>query len=411
MSEHHSSKTGGMSERGLSGQISSFYKLPFASRVDHLRQFAELTAEESSVLATSGALSQTLIDTFIENGVGTFALPMGVATNFLINGTEYLIPMAVEESSVIAAASYGAKLIRTGGGFITSSSDPVMTGQIQLYVKFTSDMERVLESHKPHLIAYGNSLIPRLVERGGGIKDISWRYIAEINSLIVHVDIDTRDAMGANIINTVCENLAPRLAGLIPCDIGLKILTNLCDKRVARARCLIPAQALNHAGLSGAEVAEGIVKAYLFARHDIYRATTHNKGVMNGIDPLIIATGNDWRAVEAGVHAFAARSGRYLPLTQWSLTGGGDLVGEIEIPLALGTVGGVTKLHPTAEVALKILGYPNARKLAEIACAVGLAQNLAALKALATDGIQQGHMRLHQKNLDLLKHQAEKSAD
>ena len=384
-----------------SARIPGFYHLPLEDRLEAAASFAQLTHDDKKVLLSSGELTHELIDNLVENAVGSFALPMGIATNFLINGEEKLVPMAVEESSVIAAASHGAKLARLGGGFVTSSTDPIMTGQMQFFVRSANDLSRVLEDHKQQIIHHGNLCIPRLIERGGGVRDVSWRFISEIDSLIVHVDVDTREAMGANIVNTVCEHLAPFIASFIPCDIGLKILTNLNEKRLARARCRIPQSAFVAEGVTAQEVVQRIERAYLFAKHDIYRAATHNKGVMNGIDPVVIATGNDWRAVEAGAHAYCCRHGRYEPLTVWQVDAAGDLHGEIELPLALGTVGGVTKLHPSAEVALKILGRPTARGLAQIAAAVGLAQNLSALRALALEGIQQGHMKLHQKNRDL----------
>ena len=387
----------------ISARMPGFHRLPIEERLDAAAAFAQLTHDDKNILRNSGGLTHQLIDALVENGVGSFALPMGIATNFLINGEEKLIPMAVEESSVIAAASHGAKLARLGGGFIASSTDSIMTGQMQFFVKSAADLGRVLEDHKERIITHGNLCIPRLFERGGGVRDISWRFIPDIDSLIVHVDIDTLEAMGANIVNTVCEHLAPFIANFIPGDIGLKILTNLNEKRLARARCCIPQAAFAAEGIPPQEVVQRMERAYLFAKHDIYRAATHNKGVMNGIDPVVIATGNDWRAVEAGAHAFCCRRGRYEPLTVWHVDEAGDLHGEIELPLALGTVGGVTMLHPSAAVAHKILGNPTARKLAQIVAAVGLAQNLSALRALALEGIQQGHMKLHQKNLDLFK--------
>ena len=400
---HQTSRPQGAGQREpRSARIPGFHKLKVEERLEATGAFANLTADDKKILKNSGVLSHELIDIFVENAITSFALPMGIATNFLINGEETLVPMAVEESSVIAAASHGAKLARLGGGFVTSSTESIMTGQMQFFVKSVTDLGRVLESHKEQVITRGNQCIHRLVARGGGVRDISWRFIPEIESLIVHVDIDTLDAMGANIVNTVCEHLAPFIASFIPGDTGLKILTNLCEKRLTRARCRIPQEAFKAEGVTPQEIVRRIERAYLFAKHDIYRATTHNKGVMNGIDPVVIATGNDWRAVEAGAHAYCCRQGRYQPLTIWKADEAGDLCGEIELPLALGTVGGVTKLHPSADVALKILGRPGARKLAQIVAAVGLAQNLSALRALALEGIQQGHMKLHQKNLDLL---------
>lgn len=389
---------------GMSSRLPGFYELPIGERRQIIADFSELDKEELASLAHQGSLSNELVDVFIENAIGSYGMPLGVATNFVINGKDYLIPMTVEESSVLAAASHGAKLVRQGGGFRTSSTDPVMTGQIQVFLNDIHDVDAVLEEHKKALIEYANQGQNRLIARGGGAKDLTWRVIPEINSLIIHLHIDTRDAMGANIVNTMCERVSTFMPDLFPgCDIGLRILTNLNDRRVSRAECTIPHEAFNNRDYDGKEVVERIEQAYLFAYHDIYRATTNNKGVMNGIDPVVIATGNDWRAVEAACHAYTCRDGNYRPMARWTKTQYGDLHGEIELPIAVGTVGGVTKLHPTAQAALKILGQPSATTLAEIMCCVGLAQNLAALRALASEGIQKGHMALHQKNIDLLK--------
>ena len=311
--------------------------------------------------------------------------------------------MAVEESSVLAAASHGAKLARSCYGFKTSSTEPIMTGQIQIFPKEKMDYDGILEKEKESLIEYANLGHDRLIARGGGAKNLSWRYFEEINSLVLYLDIHTGDAMGANIVNTMCEKVSTLLPKMIPCDVGLRILTNLNDKRVAKASCEISPEAFNSKEFRGEEVVDRIEQAYLFAFHDVYRGTTHNKGVMNGIDPIVIATVNDWRAVEGGCHAYCCRSGVYQPMTQWFRNKNGNLEGHIELPIAVGTVGGVTKLHPTAQTALKILGNPSAQGLAEIICAVGLAQNLSALRALASEGIQRGHMSLHKGNLTMQK--------
>jgi hydroxymethylglutaryl-CoA reductase len=280
-----------------------------------------------------------------------------------------------------------------------------MTGQIQVFLdKSHLPVDGILEEYKSTLIDFANRGQDRLIARGGGAKDLTWKYIEPIQSLILHLHVDTRDAMGANIVNTMCERVSGLMPELFPgCDIGLRILTNLNDRRLARASCTIPYQTFDSSKLHGLEVVERIEKAYLFAYHDIYRATTNNKGVMNGIDPVVIATGNDWRAVESACHAYACRDGQYRPMALWKQTKEGNLYGELELPIAVGTVGGVTKLHPTARAALKILGTPSAQSLAEVMCCVGLAQNLAALRALASEGIQKGHMSLHQKNLDLMQ--------
>ena len=393
-----------------SSRLPGFHSLPLGERAHATKLFANLDPEELRSIHSFGTLTKELTDTFIENSVGTFELPLGIATNFLVNQKEVLVPMAVEESSVIAAASHGAKFARTGGGFYCNSTDPIMTGQLQLKLEHLSadthsNLEDILLESRQELIDIANRGLERLRERGGGVRDIDWHMIPELNQLILHISVDTRDAMGANIVNTVCEKLAKIIAKYIPgAEIGLRILTNLTIHRRATAKCVIPAQAFDRPEFSGSDVVSGIRDAWLFAKHDIFRATTNNKGIMNGIDPVVIATGNDWRAIEAGCHAWAARSGSYQPLAEWSLADSGDLVGTLEVPMAVGTVGGVTRLHPTARAALKILGLPSARELSEIIVAVGLAQNLSALRALASEGIQKGHMNLHKKNLDLLRH-------
>lgn len=388
-----------------SSRLPGFYELPIGERLRIIERFGSMVSDEAKAMGNFGALSPELADVFIENAVGTFSLPLGIATNFSINGKDILIPMAVEETSVLAAASHGAKLARKGGGFKTSSTSPIMTGQIQITPAPGIDFNRILQEKKAQFIHAANEWHPRLVARGGGAKDLTWRYIPEINSLILYIDIDTQDAMGANIVNTVCERLSVTINQDIPGEIGLRILTNLTDKRLAKAACRVPAEAFDSPEFPGLEVVKRIEQAYLFAYHDVYRATTHNKGIMNGIDPVVIATGNDWRAVEAGAHAYCCRHGVYQPMTKWWQNSDGDLEGELELPLAVGTVGGVTKLHPTAQAALKLLGNPSAQGLAEIICAVGLAQNLSALRALSSEGIQRGHMGLHQGNLQMQERQ------
>lgn len=387
----------------MKSRLPGFYELPHSERLRVASLFAGLTEIEASPLGHFGILSPELTDVFIENAVGTFSLPLGVATNFLINDRDILIPMAVEETSVLAAASHGAKLARAGGGFTCTATDPVMTGQIQLFVdEYTLEDQATLDANREKLLAYANRGHDALIARGGGAREIEWRWIPEIKSIIVHLHIDTRDAMGANIVNTMCERLASMLAGLLCCETGLRILTNLTEKRLAKAECLIPKDALNSHEYRGVDVVDRIVKAWEFAWFDVYRATTNNKGIMNGIDPVLIATGNDWRAIEAGAHAWTCRDGTYRPMTKWSKDLSGNLIGSLELPMAVGTVGGVTKLHPTAKSALRLMGSPNARELAGICCAVGLSQNLSALRALASEGIQRGHMGLHQKNLELM---------
>lgn len=395
---------------GRSSRLPGFYALPISERLKLVGEFGALDHAATASLAQFGALSAELTDVFIENAVGVMNLPLGIATNFRIDGRDVLVPMAVEETSVLAAASHGAKLARAGGGFVTDVDEPIMTGQIQLLVDHPSGdataFDQLLTRHADELIAYANRGHERLLERGGGAKSLSWRYIPEISSLVVHLHIHVGDAMGANIVNTMCEKLSailPGIFGKATVGIGLRILTNLTDRRCARVSCRVPHTALQTPEFDGKDLVDRIVMAYQFAAADVYRATTNNKGVMNGIDPVVIATGNDWRAIEAGAHAYACRSGRYQPLAVWSRDKDYNLHGYLEVPMAVGVVGGVTKLHPTAQAALQIMGRPSAKELAGIITAVGLAQNLSALRALASEGIQRGHMSLHQSNLDLLR--------
>ncbi len=389
----------------MSSRLPGFYELPIGARIDVVQRFAGLSEQDAVQLSNCGTLTPELVDVFIENGVGAYSLPLGIATNFLINGKDVLIPMAVEETSVLAAASHGAKLARAGGGFSTSSTEPVMTGQVQIFLRGDCDYPGILREHKQHLLDFANRGQERLLARGGGAKDLDWHYIPEMRAVVVHVYVNTCDAMGANIVNTMCERISTLVSEIIDCDLGLRILSNLTDRRLAKAQCLVPADALNSVDYHGNDVVDRIEKAYLFAYYDRYRATTHNKGIMNGIDPVLIATGNDWRAIEAGAHAYACRDGTYRPMTRWRKTPAGDLEGTLELPMAVGTVGGVTKLHPAAQAALRLMGEPDAKTLAETICAVGLAQNLSALRALASEGIQRGHMSLHQKNLEMLQRQ------
>lgn len=388
----------------------SWRNLTIEQRLKHLKTALALSDSDLQHINKDSSLPVSLLETFIENALGSFPLPLGLATNFLINDEDYLLPFAVEESSVIAAASYGAKLARSGGGFKTSSTDPIMTGEVQ--IRFSDSLPKKafqeylnkLEKKNSDILKIIDQTHPNLVKRGGGARKVWSKYISDIHSIILYLNIDVRDAMGANIVNTACEKVGKFIAALFKdACLGLKILTNLTEFRMAKAFCSIPISSLATELLTGEEVATNIEHAYLFAKYDIYRAATHNKGIMNGIDPLVISTGNDWRAVEAGAHSYAARKGHYEPLSMWKRNVSGYLEGSLELPLAVGVVGGVTKLHPTAQTVLKILKNPSAQKLSEIICAAGLAQNLSALKSLATDGIQKGHMRLHQKNLDLLK--------
>ncbi len=373
---------------------------------DRLRKTADaaqLSDAQRDQLSSQAVLPETTADGMIENVIGSFELPLGVATNFLINGREYLIPMAVEEPSVVAAASFMAKIARDNGGFFASSTRPIMRAQIQILD--VSDpygaRDRILAA-RDELINLANERDQVLVEIGGGCQDVEV-HVFETSAVgpmvVAHLLVDVRDAMGANAVNTMAEACAPRVAEIAGGRSCLRILSNLADRRLARARVEIASDTLKTDQVSGEDMVTGIIEACALAEVDPYRATTHNKGIMNGIDPIVVATGNDWRAIEAGAHAWAARSGRYTTLTRWERGGQGQLVGVLEIPMALGLVGGATKTHPTAQAALALLGVESATELAEVAASVGLAQNMAALRALATEGIQRGHMALHARNL------------
>lgn len=378
-------------------RIPGFYKLSPEKRLDKVREFADLSEEEVRVMKTAGALEIEDADRMIENIIGTFELPLGIAVNFLINGKDYLIPMATEESSVIAAASNAAKIARTRGGFETESTPPRMIGQIQVTdLKNLKDAEETIESNKEKILELANQQDPVLSKLGGGAEDLEIRKIKSGNGdmLIVHLIINTQDAMGANAVNTMAEAVAPLIARITGGKIYLRIISNLADKRLARARAVFDKKALG-----GQEIVDGVLKAYHFADADPYRCATHNKGIMNGIVALALATGNDTRALESGAHSYAALNGEYKPLTTWRKDDDGNLVGEIEIPAAVGIVGGSTQINPVAKTCLKILDVNSSRELGEIMAAVGLAQNLAALKALASEGIQDGHMRLHARNI------------
>lgn len=356
-------------------------------------------------LPTDGGLSADQADAMIENVIGRYALPFGIATNFLIDGRDHLIPMVIEEPSVVAACSNAARLFRAGGGFTTSADDPVMIGQIQvLDVPDMARAQSAIAAHTDELLAEVNAAGGSIVARGGGARGIETRVFPQTAVgalLVVHLLMDTRDAMGANAINTAVEMLAPRIEALTGGRVNLRILSNLTDRRKARAEGVVPADQLASADLSGADVVRAIVEAGVFAEVDPYRAATHNKGVMNGIDAVLLATGNDWRAVSAGAHAYAGRDGAYTSLTRWWADDDGNLRGSIELPLSVGIVGGATRVHPMAQLALKILDVDSASHLARIMAAVGLAQNFAAIRALATDGIQRGHMRLHARQMAL----------
>ncbi|MGB0505755.1 MAG: hydroxymethylglutaryl-CoA reductase, degradative [Pikeienuella sp.] len=365
------------------------------------QRLGQATGVNSNLFA-GGALPLSTADGMIENVVGLFELPLSVATNFKINGRDYLIPMVLEEPSVVAAASYMARIAREAGGFQASADAPVMRGQIQvLGVTGLSTAKQAVLDQKAKIIAAANACDSMLVDLGGGCIDIEAHEFPETAigpMLVIHLLVDVRDAMGANAVNTMAEAVSPMIERLTDGRARLRILSNLADRRLARASVRLPFETLTTAELSGKDVAEGIVEACAFAEVDPYRAATHNKGIMNGIDPVVVATGNDWRAIEAGAHAFAARSGHYTALTRWRIVEQ-ELHGQIELPMALGLVGGATKTHPAAQAALKLMGVTAAQELAGIVATVGLAQNMAALRALATEGIQRGHMRLHARNI------------
>jgi len=387
----------------LSSRLAGFYDLPLEKRIERVAQWAALTQDETATLRGASGLDLARANLMIENAVGLYGLPLGIATNFVVNGRDVLVPMAIEEPSVVAGASFAAKLARAGGGFRAITTPPEMIGQIQvLDVAEPWSARFDLLAAREELLALADASDPVIVNAGGGARDLQVRVFEHTPvgpMLVVHLVLDCRDAMGANAVNTACETLAPRVEQITGGRVLLRILSNLAERRLARARCTAPVEALAGENFPGEQAARGVVEAWAFAAADPYRAATHNKGIMNGVDAVVMATGNDWRAVEAGAHAYAARSGRYTSLSTWARDAGGNLAGTLEMPLAVGVVGGATRVHPTARVALKILGVRTARELAEIVVAVGLAQNLAALRALATEGIQRGHMRLHARQV------------
>jgi len=387
-----------MTDSEKTSMVSGFYKLPVEKRREFVKHFSTLTDDEVKLFA-SGLDIQTA-DRMIENVLGTFELPLGLAVNFLINGKDYIIPMVTEESSVIAAASNGAKIARVKGGFTVTCSDPLMIGQLQLLnVDDVAAASQAIMSHKKQLLHLANAQDKILVDLGGGARDIEVRILeSPVGKIIVtHLLVNVRDAMGANVVNTMCEALAPMIEELTGGTVRLKILSNLADRRLVKAMAVFDKEKMG-----GAHVVDAFLESYMLAVIDPYRAVTHNKGIMNGIDAVIIATGNDARAVEAGAHAYAVQDGQYSSLTSYSKDDHGNLVGEIELPLAVGVVGGAATIHPKAILCRKILGVTTAQELAEIAASVGLAQNFAALLALSTVGIQKGHMSLHAKNIAVM---------
>ncbi len=385
----------------FTSRLAGFHKKPLADRLGAIARVTHLSAAEMDDLRGDQGLTVEFANQMIENAVGVFSLPLGLGLNMQVNGRDYLVPMAVEEPSVIAAVTFAAKIVRESGGFVAEADDPIMIGQVQV-TNFGDPTvaTKALVSHKEQLLAVANSFHPSMVARGGGARDIEVRVLPAPEGargeplLVVHLLIDTQEAMGANLINTMCEGIAPLVESLTGGKVFLRILSNLADRRLARATCRIPVTALADFDMSGESIAEGIVQASRFAQADPYRAATHNKGVMNGIDSMAIATGQDWRAIEAGAHAFACRDGQYRPLSTWTLEEA-HLVGRIELPLALGIVGGPIKIHPQVQAALKMLRVTSARELSMVMAAVGLAQNFAAVRALGSVGIQKGHMALH----------------
>ena len=384
-------------------KINNIRNLSPQQRLEVISQISDGNGDLLKALEGEGALPLNVADGMIENVVGRFELPLGIATNFLVNGKDYLIPMAVEEPSVVAAASHMAKLARMNGGFQAYSDRPVMRGQIQVMdlKDLDASKTKILE-HKNELILAANEKDKILVDLGGGCEDLEVHLFRETPAgpmLIVHLLANVCDAMGANTVNTMVEHIAPLIEKLTDGRVRLRILSNLADKRLVTASVKLSASQFDTKNYSGNEVIKGIFEAASFAAVDPYRAATHNKGIMNGIDPIIVVTGNDWRAIEAGAHAFAARDGHYTSLTDWSISNNGDLLGKITLPMAVGLVGGATKTHPTAKAAIEVLGVKTATELGQVIAAVGLAQNLAALRALATEGIQRGHMTLHARNI------------
>ncbi len=389
----------------VNSRLEGLRSLSPQDRMGKLVEATSLTQNESEAFG-KGGLPLSVANGMIENVVGTFELPIGIATNFTINGRDYLIPMAVEEPSVVAAASYMARIARDCGGFQTSSMAPIMRAQIQVLGLGDPHGARArVLSERHSIIEAANKKDEVLIALGGGCQDIEVHVFDDTPvgpMMVVHLLVDVRDAMGANTVNTMAETVAPLIEDITGGQVRLRILSNYADRRIARAMVRLTPEALATKDYAGDRIAQGIVEACAFAMVDPYRAATHNKGIMNGVDPVVVATGNDWRAIEAGAHVWASRSGRYTSLTRWEIDGDGNLVGTLEMPMALGLVGGATKTHPAAQAALKILNVESAQELAEVTVAVGLAQNMAALRALSTEGIQKGHMALHARNIAIV---------
>ncbi|MCX8189779.1 MAG: hydroxymethylglutaryl-CoA reductase, degradative [Candidatus Diapherotrites archaeon] len=381
----------------MASNISGFYKMSQEERLEVLKQNCKISDEELHLLKELKPMDFKTADIMIENVVGVFGLPLGIATNFVVNGKDYLIPMAIEESSVVAAASKAAKIARLSGGFKADANKQHMIGQIQIMVKGkkTNSVIKKIRANKKALLEKANACDKVLVSFGGGAKDLIIRHFEGF--IVLHLIVDVRDAMGANAINTMCETIAPEIEKIANCRTGIKIISNLAVYRLAKAKAVFTKHLLEEE--SGKGIVDEIIKAWKFALADPYRAVTHNKGIMNGIDAIAIATGNDFRALEAGAHGYACIKGNYKPLTKYYKDKNGNLIGEITMPLQFGIVGGSTRVNPMAKLCLNILGVKSAQELAEVAASVGLAQNFAALYALSTKGIQYGHMKLHAKNI------------
>jgi hydroxymethylglutaryl-CoA reductase len=378
-------------------RVPGFYKLSVKDRLEHVRRVCGLTSEETELLMKTGGLNLDVADRMVENVIGTMSYPLAIAVNFLIDGLDRLVPMVIEEPSVVAASSNAAKMMREKGGIFTNATEPLMIGQIQLL-----EIEdpwaarlRIIE-HADEILQLANEQDPFLTKVGGGAKGLEVRVVNSPTGVmvVVHLLVDVKDAMGANAVNTMCEAVAPTVERVTGGRSCLKIISNLADRRLARARAVVAKEELG-----GEKGVDSVVQAWSFAVADQYRAATHNKGIMNGVIAVALATGQDHRALEAGAHAYAARTGRYLPLSTWEKDENGDLTGTLELPMAVGLVGGATKVHPVAQLSAKILGVKTATELARVMAAVGLAQNFAALRALTQEGIQLGHMKLHARNI------------
>lgn len=387
----------------MNSKLPDFRKLTVSERLDQVSKIAGLNVEQQQLLEKNGALNTDLANGMIENVIGKFELPFGIATNFTINGKDHLIPMVVEEPSIVAAASYMAKLVRENGGFKTSSTEPLMRAQVQILgIESAAKVKEILLAHKDEIIKLANSKDKFLIGLGGGCKDIEV-HLFETTKVgpmaVMHLIVNVCDAMGANTVNTMAETVTPLVEKLTGGQVRLRILSNLADLRLVSAELTVRPDQLKQETLSGHDVIDRMLEAYEFAVIDPYRAATHNKGIMNGIDPVIVATGNDWRAIEAGAHVYAVKNGHYGSLSTWEKDAQGNLVGRIELPMAVGLVGGATKTHPLAQLAIQMLNIESASELGEVIAAVGLAQNMAAMRALATEGIQRGHMALHARNI------------